>query len=72
MMSDVLNVRISGEFERWLDEMRRKEPDIPTRSEMARRAIRFMAASRGLTQEDTHGQRKAASRREAPKRRATS
>lgn len=35
----ILQMRIAGELVEQLDELRRQEPDIPTRSEMVRRLI---------------------------------
>lgn len=48
MANDLFNMRLSEDFLHWLDEMRRKEPDIPTRSEMARRCIERQARAAGV------------------------
>ncbi len=58
MPNDLFNMRLSPEYLRWLDDMRRKEEDIPTRSEMARRCIAIVAEMRGLAKERTGGRRK--------------
>jgi hypothetical protein len=48
-MSDrPFNVRLAPEYYVWLDELRRKEPDIPDRSEMARRCIERQAREAGV------------------------
>lgn len=45
----VFNMRVSEDLVRVLDDLRRQEPDIPTRSEMARRCIEIVG--RGLKTE---------------------
>ena len=47
--NDVLNTRLPPEYVRWVDEMRRREDDVPTRSEMVRRLIASEAKRRGMT-----------------------
>lgn len=42
----VFNMRVDAELLALVDELRRVEPDIPNRSEMARRAIEFMASQK--------------------------
>ena len=49
MANDLFNMRLPEEYLRWLDELRREEADIPTRSEMARRCIAIVAEQRGKT-----------------------
>jgi len=58
MTNELFNMRLPPEYLRWLDEMRRKEEDIPTRSEMARRCIAIVAEMRGMTKERTGGKRR--------------
>jgi hypothetical protein len=58
MANDLFNMRLPPEYGRWLDEMRRKEADIPTRSEMARRCIAIVAEQRGLVDGDKGGKTK--------------
>jgi hypothetical protein len=48
MAHDLFNLRLAPEYLRWLDDMRRKEEDIPTRSEMARRCIERQARVEGV------------------------
>lgn len=36
---EILHMRLQGDLKRALDDLRRVEPDIPTRSEMVRRLI---------------------------------
>jgi hypothetical protein len=48
MAHDLFNLRLAPEYLRWLDDMRRKEDDIPTRSEMARRCIQRQAEAQGV------------------------
>ncbi len=43
----VFNMRVSDEIVAALDDLRRAEKDIPTRSEMARRCIEIVAKLRG-------------------------
>lgn len=42
----VFNMRVSPDLVEALDELRRQEKDIPTRSEMARRCIEIVAKRR--------------------------
>jgi metal-responsive CopG/Arc/MetJ family transcriptional regulator len=42
----VFNMRLPRELIRVLDDMRRQEDDIPTRSEMARRCIEIVGRSK--------------------------
>lgn len=44
----LFNMRLAPEYLTWLDDLRRQEPDIPTRSEMARRCIERAATAAGL------------------------
>lgn len=37
---EILHMRLEGELKTGLDDLRRVEPDVPTRSEMVRRLIR--------------------------------
>lgn len=53
----LFNMRMAPEYLKWLDEMRRKEEDIPDRSEMARRCIERQAREAGVV-EHTGGKRK--------------
>jgi hypothetical protein len=57
--NDVVNLRLPAEYLHWLDEMRRKEKDIPNRSEMARRCIERQAREAGVVErEKREGKRK--------------
>ena len=56
-VGELFNMRLPAEHLRWLDEMRRKEEDIPNRSEMARRCIERQAREAGVV-ERTGGKRK--------------
>lgn len=42
----VLQMRLSAEIKKMLDDLRRAEPDLPTRSEMIRRLIARAAQQR--------------------------
>jgi hypothetical protein len=44
----LFNMRLAPEYLTWLDELRRQEPDIPNRSEMARRCIERQARAAGV------------------------
>ena len=57
MANDLFNMRLAPEYLRMLDEMRRREDDVPSRSEMARRCIERQAREAGLV-ERTGGKRK--------------
>ena len=57
MSNELFNMRLPPEHLRWLDAMRRKEEDIPTRSEMARRCIERQAKAQGVA--EPAGKRKA-------------
>jgi hypothetical protein len=48
MANKLFNMRVADEYLVWLDEMRRKEKDIPDRSEMARRCIERQAREAGV------------------------
>ena len=57
--NDLFNLRLSAEYLHWLDEMRRKEGDIPNRPEMARRCIERQAREAGVMErEKREGKRK--------------
>ena len=59
MTNDLFNMRLPAEYLLWLDEMRRKEKDIPNRSEMARRCIERQAREAGVMErEKREGERK--------------
>lgn len=42
----ILQMRLSGELKKALDELRRREPDLPSRSEMIRRLIEKAIATK--------------------------
>jgi len=56
MINALFNIRLAPEYLKWLDEMRRKEEDIPNRSEMARRCIERQAKLAGVIERE--GKRK--------------
>lgn len=39
VLETMIQIRADEAHKRWLDELRRNEPDIPSRAEMARRLI---------------------------------
>ena len=39
----ILHMRVSAEFWKWVDDWRREQPDIPVRSEAVRRMVRLAA-----------------------------
>ena len=59
MTNDLFNMRVTPEFLRCVDELRRKEEDIPNRSEMVRRCVMIVAQMRGAVEKErTGGKRK--------------
>jgi hypothetical protein len=58
MTNELFNLRLPPEYLRWLDDMRRKEEDIPTRSEMARRCIQRQAKVQGVIEPEAKKGRK--------------
>jgi hypothetical protein len=56
MINPLFNIRLPPEYLKWLDEMRRKEEDIPNRSEMVRRCIERQAKLAGVIERE--GKRK--------------